>query len=31
VVEFDGVGHAPALMAPDQIDAVRSFLSANLG
>lgn len=31
VVEFDGVGHAPALMAPDQIAAVRRFLSAPLG
>ena len=31
VVEFDGVGHAPALMASDQIAAVRRFLSANLG
>jgi pimeloyl-ACP methyl ester carboxylesterase len=28
VVEFDGVGHAPALMAPDQIAAVRRFLSS---
>jgi pimeloyl-ACP methyl ester carboxylesterase len=28
VVEFDGVGHAPALMAPDQIDVVRRFLSS---
>lgn len=28
VVEFPGVGHAPALMAPDQIAAVRDFLVA---
>lgn len=27
-VEFDGVGHAPALMAQDQIEAVRAFLLA---
>ncbi len=27
VVEFAGVGHAPTLMAPDQIDAVRGFLT----
>jgi pimeloyl-ACP methyl ester carboxylesterase len=27
LVEFDGVGHAPALMAPDQIDVVRRFLA----
>jgi pimeloyl-ACP methyl ester carboxylesterase len=27
VVEFAGVGHAPALMAEDQIDAVRRFLA----
>jgi pimeloyl-ACP methyl ester carboxylesterase len=26
VVEFAGVGHAPALLADDQIDAVRDFL-----
>ncbi|MCC6530997.1 MAG: alpha/beta fold hydrolase [Burkholderiales bacterium] len=26
LVEFAGVGHAPALMAPDQVDAVRAFL-----
>ena len=26
VVEFPGVGHAPALMAPDQIDVVRRWL-----
>jgi pimeloyl-ACP methyl ester carboxylesterase len=26
VVEFAGVGHAPTLVAPDQIDTVRSFL-----
>ena len=31
VAEFDGVGHAPALMAPDQIGVVRRFLSAKLG
>jgi pimeloyl-ACP methyl ester carboxylesterase len=28
LVEFDGVGHAPALASPDQIDAVRAFLRA---
>ena len=28
LVEFAGVGHAPALMAEDQVDAVRSFLLA---
>jgi pimeloyl-ACP methyl ester carboxylesterase len=28
VVEFDGVGHAPALMAADQIAVVRRFLSS---
>lgn len=28
LVEFAGVGHAPALMAQDQIDAVREFLEA---
>jgi len=27
LVEFDGVGHAPALMADDQIAVVRDFLS----
>ena len=26
LIEFDGVGHAPMLMASDQIDAVRDFL-----
>jgi pimeloyl-ACP methyl ester carboxylesterase len=26
LVEFAGVGHAPTLVAPDQIDAVREFL-----
>jgi pimeloyl-ACP methyl ester carboxylesterase len=26
LIEFDGVGHAPMLMAGDQIDAVRDFL-----
>ena len=26
LVEFVGVGHAPALMADDQINAVRNFL-----
>lgn len=29
VVEFAGIGHAPALMAPDQIAAVRDFLLAD--
>jgi pimeloyl-ACP methyl ester carboxylesterase len=28
LVEFEGVGHAPSLMAPDQIDAVTGFLRA---
>jgi pimeloyl-ACP methyl ester carboxylesterase len=28
VVEFAGVGHAPALMAPDQIAVIRDFLVA---
>jgi pimeloyl-ACP methyl ester carboxylesterase len=28
LVEFEGVGHAPALMAPDQIEVVRDFLLA---
>ena len=28
LVEFDGVGHAPMLMADDQIKAVRDFLLA---
>jgi pimeloyl-ACP methyl ester carboxylesterase len=27
-VEFEGVGHAPALMSQDQIEAVRAFLRA---
>jgi pimeloyl-ACP methyl ester carboxylesterase len=27
--EFDGVGHAPALMAEDQVEAVRAFLLAS--
>jgi pimeloyl-ACP methyl ester carboxylesterase len=26
LVEFDGIGHAPMLMAPDQIAVVRDFL-----
>jgi hypothetical protein len=25
-VEFEGVGHAPTLVAPDQVDVVASFL-----
>jgi len=29
LVEFDGIGHAPALMAGDQIKAVRDFLLEN--
>ena len=28
LVEFAGVGHAPTLVAPDQIDVVREFLLA---
>jgi pimeloyl-ACP methyl ester carboxylesterase len=28
IVEFPGIGHAPALMAAEQIDAVRAFLAA---
>jgi pimeloyl-ACP methyl ester carboxylesterase len=28
LVEFDGVGHAPTLIASDQVDAVVSFLLA---
>ena len=28
LIEFDGVGHAPTLIAPDQVDAVASFLLA---
>ena len=31
LVEFPGVGHAPALMAPEQIEAVRSFLLGGAG
>lgn len=26
VVELPGIGHAPSLMAPDQIEVVREFL-----
>jgi pimeloyl-ACP methyl ester carboxylesterase len=26
LVEFAGIGHAPMLMAPDQIQVVRDFL-----
>ena len=26
LIEFPGIGHAPALMAPDQIDAIRTWL-----
>ncbi len=29
LVEFDGIGHAPMLMAGDQIEAVRDFLLAS--
>jgi pimeloyl-ACP methyl ester carboxylesterase len=29
LVEFDGIGHAPALMADDQIKVVRDFLMQN--
>jgi pimeloyl-ACP methyl ester carboxylesterase len=29
LVEFDGIGHAPALMADDQIKVVREFLMEN--
>lgn len=29
LVEFTGVGHAPALMAEDQIRAIRDFLLVN--
>jgi pimeloyl-ACP methyl ester carboxylesterase len=29
VIEFAGVGHAPALMAEDQVEAVRGFLLAS--
>lgn len=28
-ISFDGVGHAPTLIAPDQVDAVRRFLWAD--
>ena len=28
LVEFDGIGHAPALMAEDQIAVVREFLES---
>jgi pimeloyl-ACP methyl ester carboxylesterase len=28
LVEFPGVGHAPTLIAPDQVEAVTSFLLA---
>ena len=28
LIEFEGVGHAPTLVAPEQIDAVREFLLA---
>jgi len=28
VVEFDGVGHVPALATRDQIEVVREFLGA---
>jgi pimeloyl-ACP methyl ester carboxylesterase len=31
LVEFPGIGHAPALMAPDQIAAVRGFLLGGAG
>ncbi len=31
LIEFRGVGHAPALMAPDQIAAVRGFLLGGAG
>jgi pimeloyl-ACP methyl ester carboxylesterase len=26
VIEFPGIGHAPTLMAPDQVQAVLAFL-----
>jgi pimeloyl-ACP methyl ester carboxylesterase len=29
LLEFQGVGHAPTLIAPDQVEAVTSFLLAN--
>ena len=28
LIQFEGVGHAPTLIAPDQVDAVVSFLLA---
>jgi len=28
LVEFDGVGHAPTLIAPEQIDVIQQFLAA---
>jgi pimeloyl-ACP methyl ester carboxylesterase len=28
IVEFSGIGHAPALMAEDQIAAIESWLAA---
>jgi pimeloyl-ACP methyl ester carboxylesterase len=28
LIEFPGIGHAPALMADDQIAAIRDFLCA---
>jgi len=31
LVEFEGVGHAPMLMAEDQIKVVRDFLLENQG
>ena len=31
VVEFEGVGHAPTLVAPDQVAAVADFLLAAEG
>ena len=30
LVEFDGIGHAPALVAADQINVVRNFLEKPL-
>jgi pimeloyl-ACP methyl ester carboxylesterase len=30
LVEFEGVGHAPTLVAPDQVDCVRNFLVEGL-
>lgn len=29
LIEFEGAGHAPALMASDQVDAVRAFLDGS--